>query len=136
VILGETDKDVQDRLAWIKDHQLRYGVPEDIAEGQVRGMASGPLVGTPELLAERLAQVSTLGMSYAILNFPEVAYDRTALTLFTEQVAPALTPLSPAPKGIETTSQCCGPVAASPRPPRPTCHGDGAGVSRTRSECS
>ena len=29
-------------------------------------------------------------MSYAILNFAEVAYDRTALTLFTEQVAPAL----------------------------------------------
>jgi hypothetical protein len=29
-------------------------------------------------------------MSYAILNFAEVAYDRTALTLFTEKVAPAL----------------------------------------------
>jgi hypothetical protein len=29
-------------------------------------------------------------MSYAILNFAEVAYDRTALTLFTDTVAPAL----------------------------------------------
>ena len=28
--------------------------------------------------------------SYAILNFAEVAYDRTALNLFTEKVAPAL----------------------------------------------
>jgi hypothetical protein len=27
-------------------------------------------------------------MSYAVLNFAEVAYDRTALTLFTEKVAP------------------------------------------------
>jgi hypothetical protein len=30
-------------------------------------------------------------MSYAILNFAEVAYDRTALNLFTDKVAPALT---------------------------------------------
>ena len=89
VILGETDKDVQDRLAWMKDHLLRYGVPENIAEARMRDFASGPLVGTPELVAERLAEVSELGMSYAILNFAEVAYDRTALTLFTEKVAPA-----------------------------------------------
>ena len=29
-------------------------------------------------------------MTYAIAYFPEVAYDRTALNLFTEKVAPAL----------------------------------------------
>jgi hypothetical protein len=29
-------------------------------------------------------------MSYAILNIAEVAHDRTALTLFTEKVAPQL----------------------------------------------
>jgi hypothetical protein len=29
-------------------------------------------------------------MSYAIVNFAEVAYDRTSLTLFTEKVIPAL----------------------------------------------
>jgi alkanesulfonate monooxygenase SsuD/methylene tetrahydromethanopterin reductase-like flavin-dependent oxidoreductase (luciferase family) len=90
VILGETDKDVQDRIAWMKDHLLRYGVPENIAEKRVQDSANGPLVGTPELVAERLAQIGELGMTYAILNFAEVAYDRTALTLFTEKVAPAL----------------------------------------------
>ena len=88
MILGETEKDVQDRLAWMKDHLLRYGVPENIAESRVRMFANGPLVGTPELVAERLAELGELGMSYAILNFAEVAYDRTALTLFTEKVAP------------------------------------------------
>ncbi len=88
VILGETDKDVQDRLAWMKAHQIRYGVPENTAEARVRMFADGPLVGTPELVAERLAELGGLGMSYAILNFAEVAYDRTALTLFTEKVAP------------------------------------------------
>jgi F420-dependent oxidoreductase-like protein len=90
VILGATDKDVQDRIAWMKDHMLGCGVPEKVVEDRVTGMANGPLVGTPELVAERLTAASKDGMSYAILNFAEVAYDRTALTLFTEQVAPAL----------------------------------------------
>src|SRR5580658_662110 len=85
VILGETGKDVEDRLAWMKDHQIRCGVPEHIADARMRDFANGPLVGTPELVTERLTE---LGMSYAILNFAEVAYDRTALTLFTEKVAP------------------------------------------------
>ena len=49
-------------------------MPENIAEARIRDFASGPLVGTPELIAERLTQLSELGMSYAILNFAEVAY--------------------------------------------------------------
>jgi F420-dependent oxidoreductase-like protein len=88
VILGETDKDVQDRLAWMKDHQIRCGVPEHVAESRMTLFADGPLVGTPERVTERLAELGALGMSYAILNFAEVAYDRTALTLFTKKVAP------------------------------------------------
>jgi alkanesulfonate monooxygenase SsuD/methylene tetrahydromethanopterin reductase-like flavin-dependent oxidoreductase (luciferase family) len=91
VILGETEKDVQDKIAWMKDHLLGAGVPEDVAEGRVRDFARGPLVGTPEQLAERLAGLGEAGMSYAILNFAELAYDRTALTFFTEKIAPALT---------------------------------------------
>lgn len=91
VILAETEKEVQDRIAWLKDHMLRCGVPENITEDRVNDFANGLLVGTPEQLVERLTQVNGLGMTYAILNFAEVAYDRTALTLFTEKVAPALT---------------------------------------------
>jgi F420-dependent oxidoreductase-like protein len=90
VIIGETEKDVQDRIAWTKDHLLRSGVPQETAEARVRDFANGLLVGTPEVIAERLAQVGKLGMSYAIVNFAEVAYDRTSLTLFTEKVIPAL----------------------------------------------
>ena len=88
VILGETEKDVQDRLAWMKDHLLRCGVPESVVERRMRDFAHGTMTGTPEQVAERLAELGGLGMSYAILNFAEVAYDRTALTLFTEKVAP------------------------------------------------
>ena len=88
MIIGETDKDVQDRLAWIRAHLGKY-VPAEVADNQVRNLADGPLVGTPEQIAERLGQISQLGMTYAILNLPDVAYDRSGLTLFTEKVAPA-----------------------------------------------
>jgi F420-dependent oxidoreductase-like protein len=89
VILGETDAEVQERIAWLRSHLLGCGVPEDIVEDRVTGFANGPLVGTPELVIERLTEARGLGMEYAILNFAEVAYDRSSLTLFTEKVAPA-----------------------------------------------
>ncbi len=90
VILGETEREVADRIAWMKDHMLGCGVPPEIVEDRVQGFANGPLVGTPELVTERLAEMGALGMSYAIVNFAEIAYDRTAYSLFTEKVIPAL----------------------------------------------
>ena len=89
VIIGETERDVADKLAWVRSHLERY-VPADEAEGQVSALSAGPLVGTPEQIAERLTQASDMGMTYAILNFPEVAYDRSGLTLFTEKVVPTV----------------------------------------------
>jgi F420-dependent oxidoreductase-like protein len=91
VILGETDAEVQDLIAATHDTYLKAGVPADIAEARTRDFANGLLVGTPDLVAERLAEMSKLGMTYAILNFFEVAHDRTALTLFTDRIAPQLT---------------------------------------------
>ena len=88
MIIGETDKDVQDRLDWIRAHLGKY-IPAEAADNQLRNLADGPLVGTPEQIAERLSSIGQLGMTYAILNFPDVAYDRSGLTLFTEKVAPA-----------------------------------------------
>jgi F420-dependent oxidoreductase-like protein len=89
MIIGETEKDVQDRIAWMQAHLTKY-VPAEVAASRVRDFASGPLVGTPEQIVEKLGQLSKLGMSYAIINLLEVAYDRSTLTLFAEQVAPAL----------------------------------------------
>jgi alkanesulfonate monooxygenase SsuD/methylene tetrahydromethanopterin reductase-like flavin-dependent oxidoreductase (luciferase family) len=89
MIIGETEKDVQDRIAWMQAHLAKH-VPAEVAESRVRDFASGPLVGTPEQITERLSQLNELGMTYAIINLLEVAYDRSALTLFTEKVAPAL----------------------------------------------
>jgi F420-dependent oxidoreductase-like protein len=88
VIIGQTEKDVQDRIAWMRAHLLRY-VSAEVAESRVRDFANGPLVGTPEQISERLSELSKLGMTYAIINLADVAYDRSGLALFTEEVAPA-----------------------------------------------
>jgi F420-dependent oxidoreductase-like protein len=89
VIIGETPADVTAKIEWIRAHLAKY-VPADVADRQVRTLSSSPLVGTPEQVTERLAELNGLGMTYAILNIPDVAYDRSGLQLVTEKVIPAL----------------------------------------------
>ena len=89
VVIGETEKDVADRLAWIRSHYEPY-LPADVLENTVASFANGPLVGTPEQVAERLTELRGLGMTYAIAYFAEIAYDRTSVELFTKRVIPEL----------------------------------------------
>jgi F420-dependent oxidoreductase-like protein len=89
VIIGETEKDVADKLTWIRDHYAPH-VPADLLDGRVEALRNGPLAGTPEQIVERLTEARALGMTYAITYFPEIAYDRSGFTLFTEKVIPAL----------------------------------------------
>jgi alkanesulfonate monooxygenase SsuD/methylene tetrahydromethanopterin reductase-like flavin-dependent oxidoreductase (luciferase family) len=88
VIIGETDNDVRDRLAWFRS-QLVPHLPADRLDEYVNRIAGGPLVGTPGQLAERLTTVQDAGMTYAICYFPEAAFDASGYTLFAEQVIPA-----------------------------------------------
>jgi F420-dependent oxidoreductase-like protein len=90
VVIGETEKDVQDRLAWIHSHYEPL-VSAELLEASTKQFANGPLVGTPEQIIERLTEMNNLGMTYAITYFAEAAYDRSGIELFAEQVVPALT---------------------------------------------
>ena len=45
--------------------------------------------GTPEQVIERLTRLRNLGCEYAILYFPEAAYDRSGIELFEREVIPA-----------------------------------------------
>jgi F420-dependent oxidoreductase-like protein len=92
VVIGETEKDVQDRLAWIRSHYEPYLSAETL-ERTVQDFANGPLVGTPEQIVEKLTASRGLGMGYAILYFSEIAYDRSGLDLFVREVAPAIASL-------------------------------------------
>ena len=46
--------------------------------------------GTPEQIVENLTKLRGAGMTYAILNFPEAAYDRSGIELFEREVIPHL----------------------------------------------
>lgn len=89
VVVGETDKDVRDRLAWIRSHYEQH-MPGALLEQTYQNLAGGTLAGTPEQLAERLTELRGLGMTYAITYFPEAAYDRSGIDLFVRDVVPAL----------------------------------------------
>ena len=89
VIIGETDKDVADKLDWVRAHYEPL-IPADKVERNLAMLASGPLVGTPEQITERLTEVGRMGMQYAIAYFADAAYDRGSVDLFASKVIPAL----------------------------------------------
>jgi F420-dependent oxidoreductase-like protein len=89
VVIGETEKDVQDRLAWIRSHYEPL-LPADVLESTMKQFHDGRLTGTPEQIVERLTEMRKLGLTYAITYFREAAYDRSGIDLFTKEVVPAL----------------------------------------------
>jgi len=89
VVIGETEKDVRDRLAWLREHYAPYLSPEQL-EDTLRNFTGSPLAGTPEQIARALTEVHAIGAGYVILYFPEIAYDKSGLELFINQVVPAL----------------------------------------------
>jgi hypothetical protein len=46
--------------------------------------------GTTEQAIEKLTRLRELGCEYAILYFPEAAYDRSGIELFEREVMPAV----------------------------------------------
>ncbi len=88
VVIGRTEAEVEDRLAWIGDH-YRQVLPHR-ADAEVASFRNGPLVGTPEQIVEKLTHLRSLGLGYAITYFAEAAYDTSGIELFEQEVAPAL----------------------------------------------
>lgn len=88
VVIGETQADVEDRLAWISDLFRRTLPHREVEEGEM--FRRGPLVGTPEQIVAKLTELQALGMTYAITYFQEAAHDTSGIELFEREVAPAL----------------------------------------------
>jgi len=89
VVIGDTEKDVADKLDWIRAH-LSPHLPSDVRERVMSDLAGGVGAGTPEQIVERLTAFADLGMSYTITNFADAAYDRSSIDLFASKVIPAL----------------------------------------------
>ena len=89
VVIAPTESEVQDKIDRIRE-QYRPFLSGEALDGAVESFASGPLVGTPEQIVERLRSAEGQGMTYAIIYFVEAAHDRSGLELFTDQVIGAL----------------------------------------------
>ena len=89
VAIGSTEKEVSDRLSWIREH-LTTSVGPEKAEAQLSGFLNLPGVGTPEQIVEKLSALKAAGLTYAITYFPEAAYDTSGMELFEKEVIPAL----------------------------------------------
>ena len=91
VAIGETEAEVEDRLRRTTD-RVASVIGEKPAQEWISSLFRGkPTVGTVDQVIERLAALRDRGMGYAILYFPEIAYDRSGLELFERRVIPALT---------------------------------------------
>jgi alkanesulfonate monooxygenase SsuD/methylene tetrahydromethanopterin reductase-like flavin-dependent oxidoreductase (luciferase family) len=89
IVIGETDADVADKLDWVRAH-YRPLIPAESVDRNVAMLASGPLAGTPEQIAEHLHELRDLGLDYVIGYFADAAYDRGSIDLFASKVIPAL----------------------------------------------
>ncbi|WP_063008496.1 LLM class F420-dependent oxidoreductase [Nocardia kruczakiae] len=89
-VIGATEAEVRERLDALAS-RLTPALGADAAQDWVTKLyADSPAVGTPEQIVENLSRVRDLGLSYAIHNFPESAYDLSGVELFEREVIPAL----------------------------------------------
>jgi F420-dependent oxidoreductase-like protein len=89
-IVGTSDADVKDRLARVRDRMADY-VPKEVADAMAANAGGADsATGTVDQVIERLTKLRELGCEYAILYFPEAAYDRSGIELFEREVLPAL----------------------------------------------
>lgn len=89
-VVATSEADLKDRIGRIRARQSAKANP-DAVEGMLSTVASPDSAsGTPEQIIERLTRMRDLGCEYAILYFPEAAYDRSGIELFEREVIPAL----------------------------------------------
>lgn len=87
IICAGTEAEVAEKLAWLKE-KYRGFVSEDRAEVQVDEFRR--FSGTPDQIIEKLGVWEEAGMTYAIVYFPDLAFDLSGLHLFANEVIPAL----------------------------------------------
>ncbi|ORA27335.1 LLM class F420-dependent oxidoreductase [Mycobacterium aquaticum] len=89
-VVGTSESDVAERLARIRARQVPVA-GEPAVDAMLANVASSDsATGTPEQVVDRLKRLRDLGCEYAIVYFPEAAYDRSGIELFEREVIPAL----------------------------------------------
>lgn len=88
-IVGATEAEARERLSAVVE-RLRPHVGDERAAKIEHEYLVSPGFGTPEQVAENLAERAEHGLGYAIHYFPEAAYDLSGIELFERAVIPAL----------------------------------------------
>ena len=89
-VIGTSEADVNDRVARVRARQVDKA-DQSAVDAMLSTITSPESAsGTPEQAIEKLKRMRDLGCEYAILYFPEAAYDRTGIELFEREVIPAL----------------------------------------------
>ena len=78
---------MRERIAALRARVLPF-VGEDRADAIARDFEGSDAVGTPEQIAERLAERAKHGLGYAIHYFPDSAYDTSSQELFESEGHP------------------------------------------------
>lgn len=88
-VIGDSDDDVAARVERVRERQV--AVADKKAVDAMLSTATAPesASGTPEQVIEKLTRMRDLGCEYAILYFPEAAYDRSGIEMFEQKVIPA-----------------------------------------------
>jgi alkanesulfonate monooxygenase SsuD/methylene tetrahydromethanopterin reductase-like flavin-dependent oxidoreductase (luciferase family) len=89
-VVGESDADVEERVTRLRARLV--GKANEAAVDGMLAMSTSPdaASGTPEQIVEKLKRMRELGCEYAIVYFPEAAYDRSGIEMFEREVIPAL----------------------------------------------
>jgi alkanesulfonate monooxygenase SsuD/methylene tetrahydromethanopterin reductase-like flavin-dependent oxidoreductase (luciferase family) len=88
VTIGETEKDVAEKLAWTRAHYAPR-LPAEQYESFLKYWTQG-LIGTPEQIIEQLTNAGRMGVGYVIARFIDAAYDQSSIDLFVNKVMPEL----------------------------------------------
>jgi F420-dependent oxidoreductase-like protein len=85
IVCADTEADVADRIGMVKARFVEH-VTAEKAEEQLRLYRHNS--GTPEQVVDSLREWEKLGLAYAIVYFPDAAYDLSSLELFAREVIP------------------------------------------------
>jgi F420-dependent oxidoreductase-like protein len=89
-VVGGSEAEVRDRVERIRARQSTKANAEAVDAMLSSVTSADSASGTSEQVIERLTRLRDLGCEYAILYFPEAAYDRSGIELFEREVIPAL----------------------------------------------
>ena len=89
-VIGTSEADVKERVARVRARQVAKANESAVDAMLSTITAPESASGTPEQVIDKLKRMRELGCEYAILYFPEAAYDRTGVELFEREVIPAL----------------------------------------------